>query len=185
MKNKKFVSVILGGTFDPPHEGHLYISNLIIKKFKFKTCIWAINYRNPFKQKKPKFSSKQRISKCKRLIKNNRKIKIGNFKYANTYNLIKKIKVNSQEKVFFIIGSDNLTNLHKWFKFKKIMEELNFIIVERPGYRNTLKRSNFFKQYSKFQIKGKVKAESFAQKSWFYCKTKGVNISSSNLRNSL
>ena len=40
-------------------------------------------------------------------------------------------------------------------------------------------------QYSKFQIKGKVKAESFAQKSWFYYKTKGVNISSSNLRNSL
>ena len=87
--------------------------------------------------------------------------------------------------MFFIIGSDNLTNLHKWFKFKKLIEEINFIIVERPGYRNTLKKSKFFKQYCKFQIKGKVKAESFVQKSWFYCKTKGVNISSSNLRNSL
>ena len=119
------------------------------------------------------------------MIKNNRKIKIENFKYANIYNLIKKNKVNSQKKVFFIIGSDNLINLHKWFKFKKIMEKINFIIVERPGYRNTLKRSNFFKQYCKFQIKKKVKAESFAQKSWFYYKTKGVNISSSNLRNSL
>ena len=79
---------------------------------------------------------------------------------------IKKIRVNSQENVFFIIGSDNLTNLHKWFKFKKIMEEINFIIVERPGYRNTLKRSNFFsrrsfgtfRKASNFTISTRVKA---------------------------
>ena len=65
MKNKKFVSVILGGTFDPPHEGHLYISNLIIKKFKFKTCIWAINDRNPFKQKSQNFQANKEFLNAK------------------------------------------------------------------------------------------------------------------------
>ena len=33
---------ILGGTFDPPHVGHLYISKLALKKFKLNKVIWVV-----------------------------------------------------------------------------------------------------------------------------------------------
>ena len=42
---------ILGGTFDPPHKGHLAISKEAAKKFKLKKIIWAITKKNPFKNK--------------------------------------------------------------------------------------------------------------------------------------
>jgi len=42
---------ILGGTFDPPHEGHLSIARLSIKKLKLNYVIWAITKKNPFKKK--------------------------------------------------------------------------------------------------------------------------------------
>ena len=53
LKKKKIG--ILGGTFDPPHEGHLEISKQAKKKFKLTYITWAITEKNPFKSKsKPK-----------------------------------------------------------------------------------------------------------------------------------
>ena len=48
-KNYKKIG-ILGGTFDPPHIGHLNISKLALKKLKLKKVIWIITKQNPFKK---------------------------------------------------------------------------------------------------------------------------------------
>ena len=42
---------ILGGSFDPAHEGHLTISKEAIKRFNLQKVIWAITKKNPFKKK--------------------------------------------------------------------------------------------------------------------------------------
>ena len=50
LENKKKIG-ILGGTFAPPHEGHLQISIEARKKYKINNIIWAITNKNPFKKK--------------------------------------------------------------------------------------------------------------------------------------
>ena len=42
---------IFGGSFDPPHRGHIQIAKLSLKKLKLKYLIWAITKRNPLKEK--------------------------------------------------------------------------------------------------------------------------------------
>ena len=42
---------ILGGTFDPPHRGHLHISKVAIKKLKLNKLIWVVTKKNPLKKK--------------------------------------------------------------------------------------------------------------------------------------
>ena len=54
--NKKAVG-IFGGSFDPPHKGHVEISIISLKKIKLKKIYWVITKKNPFK-KKPFFSLK-------------------------------------------------------------------------------------------------------------------------------
>jgi len=50
--SKKNIKVgILGGTFDPPHIGHLQISKIALKKLKLDAVIWVITKQNPLKQK--------------------------------------------------------------------------------------------------------------------------------------
>ena len=66
---------ILGGTFDPPHKGHLAISKEALKRFNFKNVTWVITKQNPLK-KVSKYSLKKRITLCKKVIGKNKKIKI-------------------------------------------------------------------------------------------------------------
>ena len=42
---------IYGGSFDPPHYGHLIISKIAIKKLKLKKLFWCVTKKNPFKKK--------------------------------------------------------------------------------------------------------------------------------------
>ena len=41
---------ILGGSFDPPHKGHLFISRKTLQLFDIDRVIWAITKKNPFKK---------------------------------------------------------------------------------------------------------------------------------------
>ena len=68
IKNYKKIG-ILGGTFDPPHMGHIYISKVAIKKFKLNKLIWIITKKNPLKQK-PYLNIKTRIKLSKHITKN-------------------------------------------------------------------------------------------------------------------
>ena len=74
---KKYVG-ILGGSFDPPHEGHIAISTTAKKKFKLDHIIWAITKRNPFK-KKSRLNLNTRIKLSKKITKPNKFIKIKYF----------------------------------------------------------------------------------------------------------
>ena len=42
---------ILGGSFDPPHQAHLQLSILSLKKIGLKTIYWVVTKKNPFKKK--------------------------------------------------------------------------------------------------------------------------------------
>ena len=71
-KNKSRLG-ILGGTFDPPHVGHLHISKVAIKKLKLNKILWIVTKKNPLK-KKPYLDKKIRIELSKVLTENNKKI---------------------------------------------------------------------------------------------------------------
>mgnify|MGYP001214171070 FL=1 len=73
-KNYKKIG-ILGGTFDPPHKGHLSISLLSIKKLKLRYLIWAITKKNPFK-KEPMLSLNKRIMLSKQMTSSFKNIKV-------------------------------------------------------------------------------------------------------------
>ncbi len=78
LKQKKIKIGILGGSFDPAHKGHLAISKEAHKKFNLKTIIWAVTDQNPFK-KKASNTLKKRISYSKKMIRNNKFIKVKYF----------------------------------------------------------------------------------------------------------
>ena len=93
---KKNIKIgILGGSFNPPNNGHLHISKFALKKLKLHKLIWAITKKNPLKKIKY-LSIKKRVKLSKKILKKEKKISVSFFdkkiKSNNTYDLLKYIK---------------------------------------------------------------------------------------------
>ena len=129
---------ILGGSFDPAHKGHLGISKIAIQKLKLKKIYWVITRKNPFKNK-TFYSLKERIKFAKKKAKAQKRIKliyleniIKSSRIIDVINyFIKKKKIKN---IYFIIGSDNLVQFHKWKSWKKILKLVKLIVFSRRGY---------------------------------------------------
>ena len=171
MNLKKKRIGILGGSFDPAHNGHLAISKEAVKRFKLEKIIWAITKKNPFKIKSS-LSLQSRIKGCKKIIKKNKFIEVkfyeNKIKSNKTINLINYFKKNEKNEIFFLMGADNLINFHKWHQWKKISEKCNIIVFDRHGYKKKSLNSMTFKRLNKKSLK--------------FIEFKKVNISSSQLR---
>ena len=74
IKSSKKRIGILGGSFDPPHRGHLEISKLAIKKLFLDQVYWCITKKNPLKNK-TFFPLIERVKKSKIITSKKKKIK--------------------------------------------------------------------------------------------------------------
>ena len=163
---------ILGGSFDPVHKGHLQISKIAIKKIKLKKVYWVVTKKNPFK-KRPFFSLKQRLTKIKKLVGKSKIIEIlyleGIIRSSRSIDVVKYIlKKKKPKNLYFIIGSDILSELHKWKSWKKIVKLTKLVVFSRIGYDKTRKGSTVVKYLKKKNI--------------IFIKNKPIQISSTFLR---
>ena len=168
-KNKKIG--ILGGTFDPPHEGHLNISKIALKKLKLNEIIWLITKQNPLKQK-PYLSVNIRKKLSKNLIKKYKKISIKYLddlvKSKNTFDLLNFLFKKKKIQLYFLIGADNFVNFHKWKNWKNIPKLAKIVVFARPGYSRKALSS--------------IAAKKLKKEDWIYLNYKKINISSSLIR---
>ena len=162
---------ILGGSFDPAHKGHVSISKEAIKRFNLKNVIWAITKKNPFK-KKTSTNINNRIKHCKKIIGSNKFIKVKFYEDIinsnKTFDLINHVSKNKKNKIYFIMGADNLIKFHKWHKWKLISQKCNIVVFDRNGYKKRSLNSTTYKKLNDKNLK--------------FIEFNKVNISSSQLR---
>ena len=171
-KKNKYKIGILGGTFDPPHIGHIKISVEAKKRYKLQKGIWSITKRNPFK-KKSFFGLEKRISLSKNIVKKYSFIKVKYFedkiKSNKTIKLLNYL-INKKKfsDIYLIMGADNLINFHKWDKWEEISSKCNILVFDRNKFKAKSLKSVSYKKYNKKGLE--------------YINFNKVNISSSKLR---
>ena len=175
VKKKIYKIGLLGGTFDPAHQGHIKISKIAKKKFNLKEVIWAITRKNPFKNKTKK-TLKERILYAKKINVKNKFIRIifleDRLKSNRTIDIVKYLKKkNKRNQIYFIMGADNLINFHKWKDYEKISSKCNIVVFDRNKYKAKSLKSVSYKKYFNRGLK--------------FINFKKINISSSQLRKNL
>jgi nicotinate-nucleotide adenylyltransferase len=168
---------LFGGSFNPPHQGHLHISNLATKKLALNQIWWIPTAQNNFKDKSIYEPYETRYKKCETLTQNNPKIYLKDFSEIRTETLVKKLQKKYPNYQFiWIMGADNLPRFHQWDNFRNLIKLLPFAIFSRDNFLPQVSRSKAFKIYEKLKSSNK-KLPNF-----LIIRTKTVNISSTQIR---
>lgn len=134
---------IFGGTFDPPHIGHLIIAEAIKESENIDRMIFVPAFLPPHKEATEFSSVEDRLKMLKlSLIEtdnfelSNIEIKRGGVSYSiETIREIKEEFELTREEIYFLIGSDSLIEFHNWKNPEKILRESQVIVALRPGFR--------------------------------------------------
>ncbi|CAL4324474.1 nicotinate-nucleotide adenylyltransferase [Buchnera aphidicola] len=144
----KKIYAILGGNFNPIHNGHIYSVQNIAKEINIKKIILLPNHHPPHRNI-TKTSLQDKINMIKLAINHNNLFTISyletNYqKIFYTIDTLKKIrkKIGYYTSLCFIIGEDNLQYLYHWKEWKKILYFTHLLILPRQ----CIKKNNFFFQ---------------------------------------
>ena len=180
---------ILGGTFDPPHVGHLNISLEAIKSFRLNKVIWLITKKNPLKKNNSSNDVLNRIKLCNDFIKKNKNIikvqyteeKTGsNFLFDNLGYIINK---SFYHKYYFIMGADSFIKFNQWKKYNEILNKVSIIVINRQEFSIKSLNSIAAKKLEKYKSLNLISMDK--QHRWYFLGTKGMNISSSKIKKTI
>ena len=147
---------LLGGSFNPAHNGHLHISNLALEHLKLDCVWWMISPQNPLKSVNGMASLDQRMEKACEVAENSNIIvtdvecELGTQYTSNTLPALQKIFPEGH--FVWLMGSDNLAQIEQWHQWETIFMTLPVAIFARPAYCNDVEEVKSVKQFSSFQV---------------------------------
>lgn len=127
---------ILGGSFNPPHEGHVYVSEVALKRLKLDAVWWLVTPQNPFKTHINTASFNERVEMCHD-ITNDSRIVVSDleerFKLTRTIDTVRFIKKHYPQTDFvWLTGMDLVAEIPKWRNWTKLLDEMAFAHIIRP-----------------------------------------------------
>ena len=163
MNNSKRKICLFGGTFDPPHIGHLLVAQTIFEAENFDKIVFIPTFNTP--EKENVTNIKDRLAMLTMAVTSNpnfeicdMEIKRGGISYS--IDTIKEYKEEfklSSDEIFYLIGSDSLQNFHKWKDGDIILNNCRVIVALRPGFKpsdisNWILRKVRFASIPRFEI---------------------------------
>lgn len=148
---KQLRVAVFGGTFDPPHKGHSTLINQVLG-LNIIDEVWLIPvFIPPLKREEAVTvaSASDRFKMCLLLadtIKLKSRVKVLDIEIKRqgksyTYNTVQELKKKYPNyKFYFLIGSDWLKDLDKWYKIDELLNEIEFIVLPRTGVSSTVIR---------------------------------------------
>jgi len=185
---------LLGGSFNPAHAGHLYISETALRSLGLDQVWWLVSPQNPLKSGTDMAQYDARIGFAKKLAVSPH-IHVSDFEktIGETYtaNTIAKLKQRYPNKKFvWLMGADNLVQIPKWYHWQKIFNQVPIAVFDRPGYcfkALSGKAANIFKHARRYPTGQGRPMLNFAAKTgpkWVFISHTKHKLSSTYIRNS-
>lgn len=130
---------ILGGTFNPPHVGHLRLAEEVAYTHDLSKIIFIPCFIPPHKQGDHIAPANHRFEMTLRACHNNSLFEVSDLEIASedgpsyTVNTLEHFKQDPGIDIFFIIGTDALGEIRVWRDYKRLFALSNFVVVDRPG----------------------------------------------------
>jgi len=140
MKEPPSAIALLGGTFDPLHNGHIAIAEKAIATLPIEKVLFVPAKIPPHKQNSVLLPADIRLNLLESVLDKYTQFDIWRGEYRRekpsyTLDSIRAIREEfPQTRILFIIGSDNLTDIKTWHRYKELINEVEFAVTLRPTY---------------------------------------------------
>ena len=128
---------LLGGSFNPPHQGHVHASEIALKRLQLDYVWWLVSPQNPLKPERGMESFERRLEAARKLARHPRIIVTGIEAELGTRFTIDTIKALTrcfpQLRFVWLMGSDNLLQIPRWRSWQEIFRLVPVAVVTRPG----------------------------------------------------
>ncbi|MGJ0508623.1 MAG: nicotinate-nucleotide adenylyltransferase [Methylocystis sp.] len=128
---------LFGGSFNPPHEGHLLASRLALTRLGLDRVWWLVTPGNPLKDTRrlpplaARMDAARRLARDPRIVVTGLEAGIGARYTADTLKYLRARCLGV--RFVWIMGGDNLLQFHRWRDWEEIMRAMPIAIVDRPG----------------------------------------------------
>jgi nicotinate-nucleotide adenylyltransferase len=128
---------LLGGSFNPAHQGHLHISKTALRALGLDYIWWLVSPQNPLKSKNVMQRPEQRFAMALKLVQHRRVIvtnienELGTIYTADTLKAL--LQRFPAARFVWLMGSDNLVQIPRWRDWRTIFAMVPVAVVSRPG----------------------------------------------------
>ena len=180
---------LLGGSFNPAHEGHVEISAYALKRFQLDQVWWLVSPQNPLKHTDGMANLKDRVRKAKKLTKDAPHIAVTTLESElgtrYTIDTVRALKKHMPETHFvWLMGADNLLQIEKWHQWESLFNEIPIAVFRRPGHpigKNAGKAACHFASALQKTNKAHLLALQ-TPPAWLVLNNKGIALSATQLR---
>ena len=150
---------LLGGSFDPPHEGHVHITKSALKRFGLDRIWWLVSPGNPLKAQGPaplaeRMQAADALMQHPRVTVTDIEAQLGTRYTAQT--LVALRRRYPGVRFVWLMGADNLAGFHQWQDWRWIMENVPVGVLARPGDRISARLSKAAKVYAQARLPGRA-----------------------------
>lgn len=129
---------LLGGSFDPAHDGHVNLTEIALRRFGLDRVWWLVSPGNPLKQHGPRpmaerLAGASAIMRDPRVEITNIEERLGTRMTADTIAALQRRYPGV--RFVWLMGSDNLVQFHKWDRWQEIAARVPVGVLARPGSR--------------------------------------------------
>ena len=149
---------LLGGSFDPPHAGHVHISREALKRFGLDQVWWLVSPGNPLKARGParldrRLAAARALTAHPRIHVSDFEAQAGTRHTARTLELLQHARPGL--RFVWLMGADNLAQLHRWHDWQQIMYRMPVGVLARPGARIAARNSVAARIFAPSRLRGR------------------------------
>jgi len=150
---------LLGGSFNPAHGGHLYISKIALDRLKLDQVRWLLSPQNPLKHADD-YELYEKRAQTARTVIDTPRIVLSFFEQEHglTYSvetIRQLLEQHPQVKFVWLMGADAFAGLDRWKDWRNIVETIPIAVFNRPGSRARALNSKAAQYYSDFRLEEK------------------------------
>lgn len=129
---------LLGGSFNPAHDGHRHISLVALRRLQLDQIWWLVSPQNPLKSATDMADLPTRLSAARRIARHPR-IHVSDLETRlgtqYTCDTLAALRIRAPDTRFvWLMGADNLAQMPAWRHWRQIMALMPVAVLDRPGY---------------------------------------------------